>query len=933
MRLRARRLVAVSAWLVAVSAAIAGLAIAAVPALARDADAPGFDALLAARLAATPDGYAHAVASYRRLASSSRAVPGGAARWRPAGTGPLIADSPSYPDSATSGYEDLSGRVGSFAYDAAGHRLFAAAAQGGVWESDNLGISWRSIGDRLPTQIVGALGYSPARRTIIAATGDNAFGAYTYGGVGVYYSSDDGRTWHRSRGIPNGALSFKVAVDPRDPKVVYLASGLGLYRSADAGRRFTNVSLPTGRCAGNSRQRDCFLANIVTDVVVQGPDHFGHRGGAVLAVVGWRAGAEPNADGSPQSPSNGLYSSSSGLPGTFRRLGAPGFAPQARIGRVALGVASGPAQNHAYVYAEVQDAKLFVSQKIEGLDIPSLPDPLGLGIDPTKTATVLNGVYVSSDFGRSWREMADYHSFELPGNGSTQTGDPGFELLGQYGPGIQAWYNEWIEPDPTRSSDGAPTRVLAGLEEVWQTSSTSRPATGPEPFHALTHYNGSESPDCLLVLLQQLLCQNLPQSTASAVHPDQHGAIFIPDRHGGATLLLGNDGGIYREHTAAGQELSIEGFGRGAQSGLQTLEPYGVAISKDGTIYAGLQDNGNIKIGPDRRQYETLGGDGVFVAVDPDNSAIAYDTLPGGLIFITTDGGHSWRDASPGAITNPPFYTQLAMDPLDPNHLVTGGRQVFDSTSGPSTAQSSNGVTIDASTDWQQVFDLGTRQHPGDPNAAGSNPSDAENQLSAIAVRGGAEYVGYCGDCDPVRDHALFGSGIATNVGGGAPPAPGSQSGWHVAAARGLPHRIITSIAIDPANSRHIFVTLGASTLRPYVPAGALGHDGVSLAAGPVYESLDAGRTFVNASGDLPRVGAAWVAFHRRQLVVGNVVGVFASTKNLPIKRHAQLRYGVLGRGLPRVPVFSFVFSPRDPDLMVAATFGRGVWTYHFSRR
>jgi hypothetical protein len=206
--------------------------------------------------------------------------------------------------------------------------------------------------------------------------------------------------------------------------------------------------------------------------------------------------------------------------------------------------------------------------------------------------------------------------------------------------------------------------------------------------------------------------------------------------------------------------------------------------------------------------------------------------------------------------------------------------------------------------------------------------------MSAVAVQGAAEYVGYCGGgCDPVKDHATFGSGIATNVGGPSPAAAGSSSCWHIAAASGLPHRIITSLAIDPLNPRHVFVALGSSTLRPFAPPGALGNDGVATRAGAVYESQDAGQSFTNVSGNLPAIGAAWVAFHRRQLVLADTVGVFASTGNVSRTRISRLRYGVLGRGLPSVSVFSLTFSPSDPDLMVAATFGRGVWTYHFARR
>ena len=252
-----------------------------------------------------------------------------------------MADSPKYPLSAAAGYGDLSGRVTAFASDPVRHRVFATASQGGVWQSDDLGASWHVISTGLPVQILGAIGYSPAgtgqQGTIIAATGDNAFGGYTFGGVGTYWSSDDGRSWHRAAGIPDGALSFKVAVDPGNPAVVYVASGYGLYRSADAGRSYQNVVLPTGRCAGNSTLRDCFLANMVTDVVVQAPDHYGHKGGAVLAAVGWRGGDAPNLDGSPQSAANGLYASPTGQPGTFTRLSVPGFTPPGRIGRIALG--------------------------------------------------------------------------------------------------------------------------------------------------------------------------------------------------------------------------------------------------------------------------------------------------------------------------------------------------------------------------------------------------------------------------------------------------------------------------------------------------------------------------------------------------------------------------------------------------------------------
>ena len=141
-----------------------------------------------------------------------------------------------------------------YAYDSRHRILYAAVASGGVWESGNTGKSWHSIGDSLPTQTVGSIAYSPAEGgTLIAVTGDNAFGGNTYGGLGVYRSTDNGRIWQRAKGPPSGAQGFKAAVDPTDPRVIYAATGAGLFRSSNDGRSFNNVDLPTGKlCQGNT---------------------------------------------------------------------------------------------------------------------------------------------------------------------------------------------------------------------------------------------------------------------------------------------------------------------------------------------------------------------------------------------------------------------------------------------------------------------------------------------------------------------------------------------------------------------------------------------------------------------------------------------------------------------------------------------------------
>ena len=51
--------------------------------------------------------------------------------------------------------------------------------------------------------------------------------------------------------------------------------------------------------------------------------------GTVVAIVGWRAGARANSDGTIQSPANGVYRSDTGAPGTFQNVTSSGFAQQA----------------------------------------------------------------------------------------------------------------------------------------------------------------------------------------------------------------------------------------------------------------------------------------------------------------------------------------------------------------------------------------------------------------------------------------------------------------------------------------------------------------------------------------------------------------------------------------------------------------------------
>jgi hypothetical protein len=246
--------------------------------------------------------------------------------WQQVGSSPLHADSPDYagPDATFGsgpsrlGWHGLAGRATALAFDPAHPgRILASAAAGGVWESTNDGGSWRSLGDGLPVQAMGGVAFSTANKgTIIAGTGDNAFGGViTPSGFGVYTSRTDGGSWTKAKGLPDGLTTLKIAVDPSNPSVDYVATDKGLYRSTDDGLSHANVNLPT-TCTDQSKV-SCSFSNVVTDVAVRPADANGKNGGEVIAAVGWEYGQKTTQSGFVMAPQNGIYTSPTGAPGEF----------------------------------------------------------------------------------------------------------------------------------------------------------------------------------------------------------------------------------------------------------------------------------------------------------------------------------------------------------------------------------------------------------------------------------------------------------------------------------------------------------------------------------------------------------------------------------------------------------------------------------------
>jgi hypothetical protein len=461
-----------------------------------------------------------------------------------------------------------------------------------------------------------------------------------------------------------------------------------------------------------------------------------------------------------------------------------------------------------------------------------------------------------------------------PAPGSTQAVLSAANLLG-YDTGIQAWYNGWIAFDPNSN------RLLVGEEEVYQSLKNARhtpaltlPGPQPEPFQSIDAYVSA----CGIVTNGD--CPDgVPFYGGQVTHPDQHGVSVVDLGHGKTRVWIGNDGGVFRQNHASGAALKNGQWTSSAT--LNQLLPYRAVEGKDGSVVAGLQDNGSV-LWPakSKNSYEICGGDGTWAAIDATTPKIFYCNA-NGTTYVSGDGGRTTRDL--GAPESPTFAPAAsAMDPLNGKHIVLAGGTVVETRAGASTQ----------SGDWKTLRDLGSSKN---------GPRTAE----ALDVRGSAIYVASCNFCQSsvIGKIDQLDRNIQTNVGG---------KGWHSAKLIGMPAREPTALAIDPRDDRTVYI----ATQVPSVIRVAFGGG----KAARVLVSHDAGNHVKNISGNLPGGNVYDIKVFHRKIYAATDYGVF-------VAKQGTTTWKRLGRGMPTVRIYGLNLSADHHDL-VAATYGLGVWLY-----
>jgi photosystem II stability/assembly factor-like uncharacterized protein len=150
------------------------------------------------------------------------------------------------------GPTNISGRIADVAVAdrPSGRRLYAGSCCGGLWASDDLGQTWQAVFDKEASTAIGAVAVAPSNPDIVwVGTGESNIFRSSYTGVGLYKSTDNAKTFQHMGLIDTGTVG-RIVIHPTNPNIVYVASAgqewvenemRGVFKTTDGGKTWAHV--------------------------------------------------------------------------------------------------------------------------------------------------------------------------------------------------------------------------------------------------------------------------------------------------------------------------------------------------------------------------------------------------------------------------------------------------------------------------------------------------------------------------------------------------------------------------------------------------------------------------------------------------------------------------------------------------------------------
>lgn len=118
----------------------------------------------------------------------------------------------------------MSGRISDIDWDPEDSSVwYVAAGSGGVWKTENAGVSWTPIFDNEASYSIGNVTVDPSNPSRVwVGTGEDVGGRHVGFGDGIYRSDDGGATWS-NMGLNESQHISTILVHPDNSDVVWAA--------------------------------------------------------------------------------------------------------------------------------------------------------------------------------------------------------------------------------------------------------------------------------------------------------------------------------------------------------------------------------------------------------------------------------------------------------------------------------------------------------------------------------------------------------------------------------------------------------------------------------------------------------------------------------------------------------------------------------------
>jgi photosystem II stability/assembly factor-like uncharacterized protein len=491
--------------------------------------------------------------------------------------------------------------------------FYVAYATGGLWHTTNNGQSFVPIMDSLDMLFIGDIAVnwktpneSGQARTIWVGTGEVNSSRSSYAGVGVYKSSNNGKTW-QYLGLPESHHIGKIQLHPTDNNTAWVAAlghlysankERGVYKTTDGGKTWKQTLFV-----------DDNTGAVDVDINPSNPNE-------VYAAMWYRVRRAWKFEESGKT--SGIYKSNDGGE-TWKLVSAAGsgFMTGDKIGRI--GIAVYP-ENPNIVYAVVDNntpkadtaKKVDTSYKKE--DFKSITKEQFLQLDDKKLNSFLRGSRMPAKYTAvSVKELVTSDKIKPIALWDYFDSDDGFQNTGIAGCEVY------------RSDDGGQT---------WKkTHDKHNPNFNTYGYYFAKIYTSHTNPDKIFSMgyIAQVSVdggKTFKTMDKGNVHADHHALWVNPKKD--SHVINGNDGGANITYDDGNNWFKV--------NNIPLAQYYSITVddAKPYNVYGGLQDNGSWW-GPsnhredigwiDNGQYAYKGingGDGMQAQVDTRDNATVY---------------------------------------------------------------------------------------------------------------------------------------------------------------------------------------------------------------------------------------------------------------------------------------------------------------------